>query len=176
MIMLWHFGFYQERYLHQVHSLYWKSEEIFLQLGAELDVCPRPHSDQNCPSFVPMWDREAGGWGGGLIYSIFAAIGLLLFWKENWILLNIQIFFVLINSEKMSYLYFWRVKIYYQCPCIQPLKYHCSSSRLAEKLPAMALFSAVEWGELSRWEMFICKPCNSHLIDCLKPSSIHKSE
>ena len=51
----------------------------FLQLGAELNVCPRPHSDQNCPSFVPMLDT----WERGLMYNIFAAISLLVFWKEN---------------------------------------------------------------------------------------------
>ena len=40
-------------------------QEVFLQLGVELNVRPCPHSDQNCPSFVAMWDRVGGGLGGG---------------------------------------------------------------------------------------------------------------
>ena len=83
MIMLWQFCFFLSRPLQ--HSLCCSKSVAargeFLQLGAQLNVGPRPHSDQNCPSFVHMWDRRARG--GGLIYNSFAAIILLVFWREN---------------------------------------------------------------------------------------------
>ena len=40
-------------------------QEVFLQLGVELNVRPCPHSDQNCPSFVGQSGVGGGGVGGG---------------------------------------------------------------------------------------------------------------
>ena len=83
IILLWHFVFFSRPSACPLDTvtLFNASccckKRVFLQLGAELHVCPRPHSDQNCPSFVPMWDRRrAGGGGGAHIYDMFAPVVL----------------------------------------------------------------------------------------------------